>query len=93
MHGNEAKIKWKSVITARRRRNPQDVLRQNIFLNTAGEATRIGCAVQKASLMTHLIIVVVVGSHGVGEANQQRPPQRLAQQANMETHCTPYTSR
>lgn len=91
MHGNEAKIKWKSGITARRRMTLSTYF--VVCLNTAGEATRIGCAVQKASLMTHLFIVVVVGSRGSGEANQQRPPQRLAQQANMETHCTPYTSR
>lgn len=63
---------------------------EHVKLNdTATECT-------KAASMTHLIIVVVVGTGCTRQAHQQRPPQRAAQQANMQTHCTPitpYTSR
>lgn len=47
---------------------------------------------RSAQYMTHLIIVVVVGAGCAGASYQQWPPQRAAQQANMQTHRAPYTS-
>lgn len=92
MQYNEAKQVEKCMTAVAGQRRAADVIAKFIRVNVTTKKLRMRSA-QKAASKTNLLIVVVVGASGAGAPYQQWPPQRAAEQPDMQTHRASYTSR